>query len=82
MIVLDFKQSSHQKFNDAHKEKPPFTEFRTRIYWNKSLGAFELFYMFRQQISSVNSVVKEDRFLKKVIHQIDRKWTVALFEKF
>ena len=43
-------------------------------YWNRSLVASELFHTL--------SHVKEYRRLKKVIHEIDIKWTIAPFSKF
>ena len=36
--------------NDTHREKLCFTHFSTRIYWNRSLAASDLFHMFTQPI--------------------------------
>ena len=32
--------------NDAHREKLYFTQFSTRIYWNRSLAASDFFHVF------------------------------------
>ena len=37
-------------FNNAHREKLCLTQFSTRIYWNRSLAASDLFHMFIQSI--------------------------------
>ena len=39
-------------FKNAHREKLCFTHFNTKIYWNKSLTASVLFYIFTQSVNS------------------------------
>ena len=36
-------------FNDTHRENC-FIQFNTRIYWNRSLAASDLFDMFTQSV--------------------------------
>ena len=44
------KLSYSKFFNSASREKLIFTQFSTKIYWNKSLAASNLFYMITQSI--------------------------------
>ena len=50
----------------------------TRIYWNRSLAASDIY----QVLCIPLSYIKENRCVDKVIHQIGRKLTVALFRNF
>ena len=61
-----------------------YTQFSTSIFWNRSLAALTFFMCLHSQLSSIHSVVtiKEYGSLCKVIHQIDRKCTVAPFSNF
>ena len=55
-----------------------FTQFSTRIYWNTSLPAPDLFPVFTQSINLCILYchkIKECRCLKNAIHQLERdKW--------
>ena len=46
-------------FNDTHREKLCFTQFSTRIYWNRGLAVSDLFRVFTQSVKfyAVHSVV-------------------------
>ena len=57
-------------FNDTHREKLCFTQFRTRISWRR-LAAAVLVHMFTPSVK-----------FYIVTHQIDGKWTVVHFRKF
>ena len=41
--------------SDTYREKLCYTQFSTRIYWNKSLAASELFHMFTQSVKTYTS---------------------------
>ena len=58
--------------NDTHMEELCFIQFSTRIYWNRSLAASDLFHMFTQSVK-FSIFHTEYRCLKKVIHEIDTK---------
>lgn len=47
-IWISFLSSAVPLFNDAHREKLLYSIQRTRIYWNRSMAASDLFCMFRQ----------------------------------
>ena len=61
--------------NDTHRE---------RIYWNRSLVAFDLLPIFTQLIKFYKFPchISKRTCLKKVIHQMHRKWMVVLFSNF
>ena len=40
----------HFKIYDIHRYTLCFTQFTTRIYWNRSLAASDIFYMFTQSV--------------------------------
>ena len=59
--------------NDTHKEYC-FTQFSTRIYWNRSVVASDIFPMFTQSLDFYYILlwrIKDYRCLNNVIHQID-----------
>ena len=73
-------------FNDTHREKLCFAQFSRRIYWNRSLAASGLapmstqtiqFYKFDCYIWNSTDVLK-----RWLIHQTERKQTVALFSNY
>ena len=68
----------------THRRKLCFTQFSTRIYWNRSLTASDFFHIFtiNYVIYFPLSNIQEYRYLKRVLHQIDRIRTVAPFSKF
>ena len=60
------------------REKLCFTDFSTRICWNRSLAASGLFFLFAQS----NKFYKFHwHMLKKVIHQIDRMKNGCSFQQ-
>ena len=66
---------------DAHREQFRFTQFSTRI---ATWQLLTIFHMFTQSIKFCTfhyHILKEYRFLKKLIHQTDNKNERLLFSE-
>ena len=71
-----FLLDSQLTINDTRKEKPCFIQFNTRIYWNRSLAASDLFCIFTQLIRFYTSHCH----ILKIINDFHKRWFIKQTE--
>ena len=57
-LLLSYVGRISDPFNDTHRENR-FTQFSTRIYWNKSFAASDFFLSLQDQLISIQSIVAD-----------------------